>query len=53
VDVRVVDITGRVVAMNSFQSAEAVNMPLNLQTGVYSVEVAAQNGKFVNKIYIK
>jgi hypothetical protein len=53
VDVRVVDITGRVVAMESFQSAEVVNMPINVQTGIYIVEVAAENGKFASKIYVK
>jgi hypothetical protein len=53
VDVRVVDITGRVVVMESFHTAAAVNMPLNVQTGIYIVEVAAENGKFANKIYVK
>jgi hypothetical protein len=42
-----------VVAMQSFHTAAAVNMPLNVQTGIYIVEVAAENGKFANKIYVK
>lgn len=52
-NIRVMDITGRVVSTESYRNAEEISIPLRFKTGIYIVEVTSENGRNVSKIYIK
>jgi len=53
VDVKVVDIMGRMVDFRTFNNNSAVSMPLKLETGIYILEVSTLNNTFVSKFFNK
>ena len=51
-DVKVMDITGRVVLQNQVNSSGTITIPTDLQTGVYVVEVMQNQKRTTQKVYI-
>lgn len=53
VDVRIVDIMGRVLDFRTFNTNSNVSMPLKLKTGIYILEISSNQSIFAHKFFIK
>ncbi|MCF8364765.1 MAG: autotransporter-associated beta strand repeat-containing protein [Bacteroidales bacterium] len=53
VDVRIVDIMGRVLDFRNFNTNSEVTMPLELKTGIYVLEISNNQSIFARKVFIR
>ncbi len=53
VEVKVVDIMGRIVDFRTFNTNSAVSMPLNLKIGIYILEIQTNRFTFTDKVFVR
>jgi hypothetical protein len=53
VEVKIVDVMGRVVDFRTFNTNSGVSLPLQLKTGIYVLEISSNQSIFARKFFIK